>query len=110
MEYRHYFFFQVSMNGLISVDAPVMSYDTRTWPSGAYNLPASFIAPFWADVNGFFVGDVKQRQSQLASELQTARNVIVGQRAISGLKANYMLLAEWNDVTPCDCYFPVSRF
>ncbi|XP_057298171.1 SCO-spondin-like isoform X3 [Hydractinia symbiolongicarpus] len=102
--------FYVSMNGLISVDAPVMSYDTRTWPSGAYNLPASFIAPFWADVNGFFVGDVKQRQSQLPSELQMARNVIVGQRAISGLKANYMLLAEWNDVTPCDCFFPRNQF
>ena len=98
------------MNGIISFDKPVTSYDTTNWPNSTYNLSASFVAAFWTDVNGFFIGSVKQRQSTDSVELNDAQKVVINSRPVHKFKANMLYLAEWSDISPCDCYFPVSIF
>ena len=97
------------MNGLISFNRPISSYDTRGWPETAYNLPASFVAVFYADTNGYFVGQIKHKQIVNGNELNMAAEYIARKRNLTRLNANYMYLAEWKDMTPCNCYFPVSK-
>ena len=97
------------MNGLISFNQPISSYDTRGWPETAYNLPASFLAVFYADTNSYFIGQIKHKQIVNRNELDMAAEYIAGKRNLTGLNANYMYLAEWEDMAPCNCYFPVSN-
>ncbi|XP_057298177.1 neurogenic locus notch homolog protein 1-like isoform X2 [Hydractinia symbiolongicarpus] len=102
---KHINKFYVGSSGFISFNGPFSSQALN-----ASEIRPSYVAPFWADVNEQCVGDIKLRESLLLKELQTARNIIVGRRAILKFKAKYMLLVEWSNMLPDDCYFPRNQF
>ena len=99
------------MNGIVSFASPVTSYDTRGFPTSALSvIGTDAIMPFWADANGFFVGSVKHRPA-VVSELQSfAQTLVAARSSLTSINLSSAYLFEWDDVSPCGCYFPVSIF
>ena len=93
------------MNGFISFESPIESFDTSVFPN---NLGASAILPFFADSNGHFVGNTRYRAAT-STELTNLRTTLVNSRtSLSAINLKMGYLMEWDEMTPCGCYFPVS--
>ena len=97
------------MNGLISFNQTITSYDIHSWPNSTYDLPASFLAAFWADSNGFYVGQIQYMQATDGDVNDTLKQYVADKRQLEGFNANYIFVGEWKDITPCGCFFPVSK-
>ena len=93
------------MNGLVSFEAPIENFDTSIFPD---RVGASAILPFFADSNGYFVGSTRSRAAT-TPELNSFRDTLVTNRvSLSGINLKMGYLVEWDEMSPCGCYFPVS--
>ena len=99
-------------NGIISINGTMdqqQSFNLGAWP--AYDWGVSFIAPFWADSNTFHQGNMKCRESTAQNELNTVVQAVrdaPGNLIPNGFRADFLFVADWIDVSPCGCFFPVS--
>ena len=92
------------MNGMVSFEASVENFDTSIFPD---KVGESAILPFFADSNGYFVGETRSRAAT-TTELAGFRNTLITNRvSLNAINLKMGYLVEWDEMTSCGCYFPV---
>ena len=102
----------MGMNGIITINGTMDQQNSFNLGAFPHLTPGvSYLAPFWADTNGYHIGSMKARESQNINELQRVKDVVLQANTnLFGFNAEYMFVGDWIDVTPCGCFFPVSVF
>ena len=99
------------MNGVITINSTInqqQSFNLKGWPQLDNSI--SYLAPLWADTNGFHIGSMRYSESRDSVLLQQARDAVLNANpGLFGFNAEFMFVGNWEDVTPCGCFFPVIK-
>jgi len=102
----------MGMNGVITINGTMnqqQSFNLKGWPRLDGSI--SYLAPLWADTNGFHIGAMRCSESQDPVLLRQARDVVLNANpGLFGFNAEFMFVGNWVDVTPCGCFFPRNTF